>query len=89
MNKGLPSNPLLRYYFAQIRRGGRAAECTGLENQQGFVALRGFKSHPLRHIEETGLIAGFFMPELPYQPFPTLPYQCKFALTEKLKWFTT
>ena len=31
-----------------IRRGGRVVECTGLENQQGFVALRGFESHPLR-----------------------------------------
>jgi hypothetical protein len=31
------------------RRGGRAVECTGLENQQGLIALRGFKSHPLRH----------------------------------------
>ncbi len=30
------------------RRGGRVVECTGLENQQGFVALRGFESHPLR-----------------------------------------
>ncbi len=29
-------------------RGGRAAECTGLENQQGLIVLRGFKSHPLR-----------------------------------------
>ena len=29
-------------------RGGRAVECTGLENQQGLVALRGFESHPLR-----------------------------------------
>ena len=31
-------------------RGGRAVECTGLENQQGFVALRGFESLPLRQI---------------------------------------
>ena len=30
-------------------RGGRVVECTGLENQQGFVALRGFESLPLRH----------------------------------------
>ncbi len=30
------------------RRGGRAVECTGLENQQGLIALRGFESHPLR-----------------------------------------
>ncbi len=31
-------------------RGGRAVECTGLENQQGLTALRGFESHPLRHL---------------------------------------
>ena len=37
-------------------RGGRAAECTGLENQQGLIALRGFKSHPLRHISYEVLI---------------------------------
>ncbi len=34
----------------KIWRGGRAAECTGLENQQGLIALRGFKSLPLRQI---------------------------------------
>ena len=33
----------------EIRRGGRAVECTGLENQRGLIALRGFESHPLRH----------------------------------------
>ena len=38
--------------FRAIRRGGRAAECTGLENRRGFVAHRGFKSHPLRHISK-------------------------------------
>ena len=37
--------------YTGIRRGGRAVECTGLENQQGLVALRGFESHPLRQIE--------------------------------------
>ena len=37
--------------YPGIRRGGRAVECTGLENQQGLVALRGFESHPLRQIE--------------------------------------
>ena len=31
-----------------IWRGGRVVECTGLENQQRFVAFRGFESHPLR-----------------------------------------
>ena len=24
-------------------------DCTGLENQKGLIALRGFKSHPFRH----------------------------------------
>ncbi len=37
--------------FQTLWRGGRAVECTGLENQQGLVALRGFESHPLRHLE--------------------------------------
>ena len=37
--------------FSTLWRGGRAVECTGLENQQGLVALRGFESHPLRHLE--------------------------------------
>ena len=40
-----------------VRRGGRAVECTGLENQQGFIALRGFESHPLRHKLKMGLAA--------------------------------
>ena len=31
-------------------------ECTGLENQQGLVALRGFKSHPLRHFCFLGIL---------------------------------
>ena len=35
------------------RRGGRAVECTGLENRQGLIALRGFESHPLRHYTAT------------------------------------
>ena len=30
-------------------RGGRVAECTGLENRRRET-VRGFKSHPLRHI---------------------------------------
>ena len=29
--------------------GGRVVEGTGLENRQGFIALRGFESHPIRH----------------------------------------
>ena len=29
--------------------GGRAAECAGLENRR-WATIRGFKSHPLRHI---------------------------------------
>ena len=31
-------------------RRGRAVECTGLENRQGFIALREFESLRLRHI---------------------------------------
>ena len=37
-----------------LRRGGRAAECTGLENQRGLIALREFKSLLLRHIKKKG-----------------------------------
>ena len=43
------------------RRGGRAVECTGLENQQGLIALRGFKSHPLRQINKRPLYGAFFL----------------------------
>ena len=43
------------------RRGGRAVECTGLENQQGLIALRGFKSHPLRHIKRSPAGAFFVL----------------------------
>ena len=42
------------------RRGGRAVECTGLENQQGLIALRGFESHPLRQITNPPS-GGFFI----------------------------
>ncbi len=35
-------------------------ECTGLENQQGLVALRGFKSHPLRQKYEKPPLRGLF-----------------------------
>jgi hypothetical protein len=31
-------------------------ECTGLENRQGFIALLGFKSLSLRHIQRKSLI---------------------------------
>ena len=34
-------------------------ECTGLENQQGFVALRGFESHPLRQYLKSPLMGLF------------------------------
>ncbi len=34
-------------------------ECTGLENQQGLIALRGFKSHPLRQTNERPLYGAF------------------------------
>ena len=44
----------LSKHTAISRRGGRAVECTGLENQQGLVALRGFESHPLRQQTKKG-----------------------------------
>ncbi len=30
--------------------GGRVVEGTGLENRQGFIAPRGFESHPIRQL---------------------------------------
>jgi hypothetical protein len=39
-----------------LRRGGRVAECTGLENQQGLIAPREFKSLLLRHLYRKGAI---------------------------------
>jgi hypothetical protein len=55
------------------RRGGRAVECTGLENQQGLIALRGFKSHPLRHtikgVEAQMGFDPFLFPEEAWQLF--------------------
>ena len=47
-------------FTTRSRRGGRAVECTGLENQQGLIALRGFESHPLRQIRNPAF-AGFFV----------------------------
>ena len=47
-------------FTTRFRRGGRAVECTGLENQQGLIALRGFESHPLRQIRNPAF-AGFFV----------------------------
>jgi hypothetical protein len=43
------------------RRGGRVVECTGLENQQGFVALRGFESHPLRHKSKRSPLGAYLL----------------------------
>jgi hypothetical protein len=37
------------YYTSQLRRGGRAVECTSLENWQRLIAFLGFKSLSLRH----------------------------------------
>ena len=39
---GFEVRPQLTNY--SNRRGGRAVECTGLENRQGLIALRGFES---------------------------------------------
>ena len=41
-------------------RGGRAVECTGLENRHRFVAYPGFESLPLRQIQKTRF-CGFFL----------------------------
>ncbi len=42
-----------------VWRGGRVVECTGLENQQRFVAFRGFESHPLRQKSKRPLLGPF------------------------------
>jgi hypothetical protein len=44
------------YYTSQLRRGGRAVECTSLENWQRLIAFLGFKSLSLRHFLHTGII---------------------------------
>jgi hypothetical protein len=44
------------YIICAVRRDGRVVECTGLENRQGFIALLGFKSLSLRHIQRKSLI---------------------------------
>jgi hypothetical protein len=51
------------YIICAVRRDGRVVDCTGLENRQGFVALLGFKSLSLRHIQRKSplFIAGFFV----------------------------
>lgn len=45
----LDEGPYLPYNIKIARRGGRVVEGSGLENQRG-ASLRGFESHPLRHI---------------------------------------
>ena len=53
-------------------RGDRAVECTGLENRRGFIAHRGFESHPLRQYSmqaidiKAFLIKGFLLQPLLY-----------------------
>lgn len=37
------------YNSVSSRKGGRAVECTGLENQRWVTPIRGFESHPFRH----------------------------------------
>ncbi len=37
------------YYTSQLRRDGRAVECTSLENWHTLIAYLGFKSLSLRH----------------------------------------
>ena len=36
-----------------LRRGGRAVECTGLENRRRLITYPGFESLPLRHFKST------------------------------------
>ena len=43
-----PMMPGARAGYAGPRRGGRAVDCTGLENRSPFTADRGFESRPLR-----------------------------------------
>ena len=38
------------YYTSQLRRDGRAVECTSLENWHTLIAYLGFKSLSLRHL---------------------------------------
>ena len=45
----------MRRRTTRPRRGGRAVECTGLENQHRLVAYPGFESLPLRQISTTRL----------------------------------
>ena len=53
------------YDLPLLRRGGRAVECTGLENRRGLIAHREFESLLLRHITKKPSISdGFFMPEI-------------------------
>ncbi len=49
MNKALQLQEVALIFAPLLRRGGRVAECTGLENQQGLIAPREFKSLLLRH----------------------------------------
>ena len=47
-------------------------ESTGFENRRGFVALPGFESLPLRHIEISR-----------YQIFPVIPYKSTLPTDDK------
>ena len=47
--RGFTSRISMVIFAALLRRGGRAAECTGLENRR-WATIRGFKSHLLRHL---------------------------------------
>ncbi len=50
------------YICALKWRGGRVAEGARLESGYTFIAYRGFKSLPLRHIKPLSR-KGFFMPD--------------------------
>ena len=47
---GLDGAGCLGYRMPSSGKGGRVVECTGLENRQGFIALRGFESLPFRQL---------------------------------------
>ena len=53
---------------ASVRRGGRVAEGAPLLREYGFIAHRGFESHPLRHA--VCYISGYFRVSelMPYFP---------------------
>ena len=70
-NKSRPENSACKYWRnpsgsgilrnSKFWRDGRAVECTGLENQRGFVALPGFESLSLRQIKSPASCGAFYL----------------------------